>query len=195
MTIATRITQITTDLMFRFYEPGIRRLLTHYETVLIDIGCGGGPDALIENLRGSVPHIWLVVDDKKPRRKDKVLGICTLSDEVPGRHAYIHGSALPELRRHPAVACTALSAMNYAFRVLNVLKVKAEFEADNRGAKGFCWRMGFQREALLKNDNIVGGQLKDVAVYSLPRKRYWRVAASVLRGLWKYVNTEKNKEK
>jgi RimJ/RimL family protein N-acetyltransferase len=58
---------------------------------------------------------------------------------------------------------------------LALLKLKAEFEAHNAGAKGFCLRLGFQREALFKADVKLDGHLRDVAIYSLTAHRYHSV--------------------
>ncbi len=157
-----QIHQIRHNQKFQQYAAGIRSLVGRYQDTLLDVSCGESPEVLVQNLSESLPHVWII-----SARSADVLGLASLTDEIPGRHAYLHGLSHPCLRHHPVVAKTALKAIWYAFSQLKVLKVKAEFEADNRGAKGFCWRMGFQKVAHLIADNQVGGELKDVTLYAL----------------------------
>ncbi len=167
------VRQLSTLLMFRFYEPGIRHLIEHYKDILLDVSCGESTDVLIHNLQASLPHLWLVVDENATlASEDRVKALVTLTDEIPNRHAFIHGVSHPNVRRHPVLMSAAICVMNYAFDTLNVLKVKAEFEAHNKHAKGFCWRYGFQREGYFKHDNVVQNQLHDVVIYSLKKQRF-----------------------
>ncbi len=99
--------------------------------------------------------------------KNRVYGMACLSDITPGRHAFVHGVSHPGIRRHPAVSALGKLVLNVAFNELNVRKVKAEIEANNQGAIGYCRRMGFVREAHFKQDNRIAGQWQDVLVYSL----------------------------
>lgn len=169
-----RILQLTEPAQFERYKLGIARLLEHYHDVLLDASCRE-PVRLLENLAGSLPHVWIITD--ADGLGHGVYGLSSLTDEVPGRHAFIHGISDPAIRRHPGITATALTVMNYAFHRLGVLKVKAEFEADNRTATGFCRRMGFRREAWFANDNRVGDTLRDVAVYTLDRVGFRRLLA------------------
>ncbi len=167
------VRQLSTLLMFRFYEPGIRNLIARYKDILLDEACGENIDILISNLQASLPHVWLVVDENSTiASMDRVKAIVTLTDEIPKRHAFIHGVSHPDVRRHPVLMSAAICVMNYAFETLKVLKVKAEFEANNKHAKGFCWRYGFQREGYFKHDNMVQNQLQDVAIYSLKKQNF-----------------------
>jgi RimJ/RimL family protein N-acetyltransferase len=79
----------------------------------------------------------------------------------------VHGIARPVLRRTKVVDQVVSKVLRVAFDQLDVYKIKAEFDADNRAAKGFCLRMGFTREALLKADTQRGAQKQDIALYSL----------------------------
>jgi RimJ/RimL family protein N-acetyltransferase len=172
-----RIEQIRTPGRFERFRFGIEHLTACYRHVLLDASCEDDPAVLIENLAASLPLLWVLIGEET----ELVLGLASLTDIVPGRHAYLHGLSVPGLRRSPAVAETALAAMAYVFENYGVLKIKAEFEADNLGAKGFCLRMGFRKEGHFRQDNRVGGLLKDVLVYSLPRASFDSLQLGVQR--------------
>lgn len=97
----------------------------------------------------------------------KVYGLACLSPIIPGRHAYVHGVSHPAIRKHPAVRQLGEWVLQVAFQQLGVRKVKAEIEANNPGAQGYCRRLGFVREAHFKQDNRLNGEWVDVLVYSL----------------------------
>ncbi|MGE0201392.1 MAG: GNAT family N-acetyltransferase [Candidatus Melainabacteria bacterium] len=189
------IRHLTTPLIFRLYESGMRRLLSQFDAILLDDATLRNAELerpedeasatennwqtarrlqlLLDNLRTAVPLIWLIVDERADAPSG-VFGLCSFTDVIPGRHAYLHGITDPALRHADVVTGLAVSALQTAFEELNVLKVKAEFEADNAGAKGFCWRLGFRREGLLKSDILVNGVMRDVALYTLTRDDYLR---------------------
>ncbi len=147
---------------FERYKPGIQALLAIYQKVLLDDFCNPNPTLLVDNVGTYVPWLWILAD-----ANERVYAIGGLSPIIPGRHAYVHGVSHPDSRRHPAVRALGEWILNVAFTELNVHKVKAEIEATNWGAKGFCRRMGFIREAHFRRDNLVNGQWQDVLIYSL----------------------------
>ena len=59
-----------------------------------------------------------------------------------------------------------------AFHDLNINKLKVEAYQFNLAVKGFCWQLGFTKEAHFKNDSKVNGEPVDVLVYSLTREKY-----------------------
>lgn len=159
------------------YQASMGDLLKRYRALLLDDASRSGEaerDArlLLENTAACVPWLWVLTDGAC-----QVWAIAALSDIQPGRHAFLHGASHPALKRHSGrgggdIERTLLPVLQAAFQELGLLKLKAEFEADNAGAKGFCLRLGFRREALFKADIQVGGRLRDVAIYSLSAQRY-----------------------
>ena len=168
---------------FERYKPGIQALLTIYQTVLLDDFCNPHPTHLVDNVGTYIPWLWILADPNG--RIDAVAG---LSDIIPGRHAYLHGVSHPDTRKHPAVRALGEWVLQVAFAALGVHKVKAEIEANNPGAKGFCRRMGFIREAHFRRDNRVNGQWQDVLVYSLFAEQ-WRSRRPTVHSSAKPVET------
>jgi RimJ/RimL family protein N-acetyltransferase len=168
------------------YQPAIGALLKTYRGILLDDASRTeNPDAdtcfLMENTAACMPWLWVLADDA-----GEVWAIAALTDVQPGRHAFLHGVTHPDFRKSADagrdIEQTLLSVLKAAFGPLALLKLKAEFERDNPGAKGFCLRLGFQREALFKADVKLDGRLRDVAIYSLPAHRYQSVLLPRLLG-------------
>lgn len=165
-----QVVQLLDVHLFDKYANQIKTLLNFYHHVLVDGTCEAGCDTLLDNLRESVPHVWLLLSNQQ------VVALCNLSDEMINRHVFIHGLSYPEVWQSGHQTDLAMTVMHYAFDQLNVLKVKAEFELGNKTAKGFCWRFGFKKEGHFKNDTLLSGQLSDVVIYSLTRKQFMTIA-------------------
>lgn len=159
------IQRLDQDCLFQQYQPGIDALLFLHQAVLLSCATDN-PAVLVENTRSTVPYLWAITN-----AQHEIWGLACLDGIIPGRHAFLHGAIHPHLREHPQspaiITKTALCAMRAAVQELEVLKIKLEFEADNRGAQGFAWRMGFQQEARLKTDILRSGQRHDVIMASL----------------------------
>jgi RimJ/RimL family protein N-acetyltransferase len=168
---ALKVFQVQSQNDFQLYELGTMALLKRFQSVLLDDFTAGDVQHLVDNTRGYCPWLWLLVS-ADPEPSARVYGLIALSDIIPGRHAFVHGVSHPEIRKHPAIHQLAREVLSIAFNDLKVHKVKAEIEADNIGAKGFCRRMGFTREAHFRQDNKLGGQWHDVLVYSLLAKQF-----------------------
>lgn len=175
------VCQLTTAEALDRHAPGIRHLLRlHRDTLLDDASrCKSLNESeslhedlelLWQNTAGCLPWLWVFV---QPNGIISAIG--ALSDLQPGRHAFLHGVSHPAFRGAGCVAQTLRPLLQTAFEELALIKVKAELETHNRGAMGFCRRFGFQREALFRQDIVVGGLLRDVAVYSLSATRYREV--------------------
>lgn len=158
------IEQITAPKVLASRISGIHRLIAPWLEVLqADTEAPlQDPQILLANLEEQLPYVWIVYN-----RQGEVVASACLTQVVPGRHAYIHGVRDVEYRKHPALRGLIALIFDTAFSDLRLLKLKAEFEADNRGALGFCRLYGFTREAHFREDIHVQGQLKDVVVYSL----------------------------
>lgn len=148
--------------LFQRFKASLQQLLQFYGSVLMDDFCDPNPENLVSNTATYVPWLWLLTDEH-----ERVYALASLSDIIPGRHAFVHGMSHPAIRKHPAIHALGHLILKEAFCTLGVHKVKAEVEGNNLGAKGFCRRMGFTREAHFQQDNCIGGQWQDVLVYSL----------------------------
>ncbi|MEB3206241.1 MAG: GNAT family protein [Vampirovibrionales bacterium] len=144
-------------------------------------------NALFLNVRSTIPYLWLAVAGQQ------VLAATCLSDETPDWQAKIHGVSVDydhgtsdndfaseqrpdcskKLRR-AVIEQTSLAAMNFAFDMLNLHKLTAQFDVDNHGARGYCLRMGFQREARLLAETRRNGQPVDQYRYVLFRDDYFK---------------------
>lgn len=171
---------------FEQYQAGIQAILAPYQSILLDYF--SQPDHtpsedlsgwLTENTRSCLPWIWVLTDDRQ-----RVYALVAFTQVIPGRFAYIHGVSQPpefisenqsaqrKRDRQAVITQFARQVLTEAFALGHFHKIKAEFEADNRGAQGFCQRMGFQREARFLQDNRIAGQWRDVLVYSLFRDQF-----------------------
>ncbi len=162
-----RIDRIYNTRQFEALHPRLEELLSAHQRLLTD-DFVPSLDTLARNLATTVPFLWVGRDVD-----NRLWTGASLNDVIPGRHAFLHGISHPQIRRHPAVTLTAMAALETAFEELAVMKVKAEFDADNRGARGFCLRFGFTKEAHFKDDTRVGGRPKDVVVWSLFAHTYY----------------------
>jgi RimJ/RimL family protein N-acetyltransferase len=161
------IERITRPQQFARHDGALAALIRPHLQVLLDDFSSRTLEEALLNLRDCVPHLWLAFSEE-----GRLVAGASLTEVMPGRHAFLHGVGEWRMRRSPMIPILTLAALDTAFTELGVLKVKAAFETDNLGATGFCRRFGFRREALFKADNRVNGVLKDVAVYSLPATDY-----------------------
>ncbi len=168
MSDSFHVVRVADQATFQRYQSGIQAVLSHYEAVLTDDF--SNPRLLLQNTATYIPFLWLSTD-----AHDNVCGLAALADILPGQYAYLHGVSYPVLRHTHAINDVVQAAFDVAFKPpLSLVKIKAEFDADNRGAKGFCLRMGFVKEAHFKRDTRVNGEPRDVAVYSLFAEDFWR---------------------
>lgn len=149
------------------YLAGLRQIVTFFRKELSDDFSGDHPDTLLENTLSCIPFLWLITDEA-----GNVYASSALSDIVPGRHGFIHGMRLPVVRRHPGVKVLIGMMLRTAFETLGLRKLKAEFDADNRSALGFCLCMGFRREARFPADTVKRGMPCDVLLYALTAEQY-----------------------
>lgn len=166
------VRQIQTPSDLMPYHPSLLVLLkTHHSVLLDDVQRTGNVELdaqfLLENIADYMPWVWLLTDASAT-----VWGIAALSDIQLGRHAFVHGVSHPALRESADIDRTVFPLTQTAFETLNLLKLKAEFEVNNSGARGFCLRLGFRREALFKADVQINGQHRDVTIYSLTAEVY-----------------------
>lgn len=154
------------------YQDSLFELLKTHRHILLDDAQRSDnqqqdSQLLAKNTLSAIPYLWLLVDDS-----NRVWAAGALTDIQPDRHAFLHGISDFALPEKVGITKTFLALAKAAFEELRLLKIKAEFEADNRGAKGFCLRLGFQREALFHHDIRVNGQLRDVLVYTLSAEKF-----------------------
>lgn len=154
------------------YQDSLFRLLETHRHILLDDGQRSGDwqqdsQLLVENTLSAMPYLWLLIDET-----DRVWAAGALTDIQANRHAFLHGVSDCALPEKAWITKTFWTLAKVAFEELGLLKIKAEFEADNRGAKGFCLRLGFQKEAMFHHDILVNGELRDVLIYTLPAERF-----------------------
>lgn len=104
----------------------------------------------MENLNSQARHVWLGVInvDDTPI----VLAASSLTDICEGDSAHIHGLSARHYRHddvkillRQAINAVALAALESAFNEHDCQQVWAVIPKRNAGAKGFCWRWGFER--------------------------------------------------
>ncbi len=122
---------------------------------------------LFENLSAVLPYLWIATDDIR-----QVIATASLTVVTPGHSATLHGVRALAYRKHPMIRELAWSVLSEAFQELRVNKLKAQFEADNVGALGFCRLYGFQKEAHFREESLKQGQRKDVVSYALFQPQY-----------------------
>lgn len=178
------VCQLETEESVSRFARGIQALLARYaDTLLDDAGRTGSWHSdqrlLWRNTADYAPWLWVWAEGQ-----DAVLAVGALSDVQAGQQAYLHGVSHPDCRGTSRVVLTLLPLLQTAFGPLGLHSLKAEVEADNRGAVGFCRRFGFRREAYFPERVAVGGRLRDVIVYSLSASAY---RDSVLPGLLRHL--------
>lgn len=167
-----RVCRIHSEAELAPYQDSLSRLLKTHRAILLDdaqrSGNGTQDTALLfANTASAIPCLWLLVDNE-----NRVWAAGALTDVQPNRHAFLHGVSDPGLAIKTGITQTFLTLAKTAFEELHLQKIKAEFEANNRGAKGFCLRLGFNREAVFRQDIEVNGQCCDVLVYALSRQKF-----------------------
>lgn len=173
-----RVLQIQSEKTLIPYRASLFALLKLHWVTLLDDGQQATPQRLmnnpdtaaallLENTLSAMPYLWLLVDEN-----NRVWAAGALTDIQPGRHGFLHGVSDPDLNPKWGITQTFLALADMAFNELNLLSIKAEFEAHNRGATGFCRRLGFRKVALRERDIRVQGQLYDVALYTLSAERF-----------------------
>jgi RimJ/RimL family protein N-acetyltransferase len=173
------------------YAMGLKNLLHSYRHVLLDdspntfTGLNNKANSsvagqtlterLFQNTCSLSPWLWVVACHLNPQQGNTqqaknhpaVLAACGLSDVISPCHATLHGVYSPRLRRHPVLSELRATVFEAAFVTLQLNKLKAVFESDNWGAKGFCWQNKFVKEGCLKQEVLINGQYKDVDQYAL----------------------------
>ena len=108
------------------------------------------------------------------RDDDTLLGTCTLFDhDRQSRRAQV-GYVLARDAWGQGYAHEAVGALlDHAFEAWNLHRVEADIDPRNQASARLLERLGFQREGLLRERWIVGGEISDTAWYGLLR-REWR---------------------
>jgi hypothetical protein len=140
------ICHITHDTQLLPYRKGLRELLGLFRNTLLPkphaiLNDSEILDLLLENTTSCIPLLWLITNQQQ-----QVYGASVLMDIVPNQHAYVHGITHPAIRKHPMITQLAILMFRTAFMDYELSSVKAEFDQDNKGALGFCRRMGFQKQ-------------------------------------------------
>jgi len=62
--------------------------------------------------------------------------------------------------------------IDYAFKELDLHKLKLGFHHDNIGSKRVAEKCGFEFEGVFKEERLVNGKYKDLVYYSLFKRDY-----------------------
>jgi RimJ/RimL family protein N-acetyltransferase len=103
------------------------------------------------------------------RKSDRqVIGTCTLHHlHRQNRRAEV-GYALGRPYWGNGYMNEAMQALvDYAFRSMNLHRLEADIDPHNKSSARSLERLGFQREGLLRERWIVGGEISDSAIYGL----------------------------
>jgi len=120
------------------------------------------------------------------RETDQLVGMGRLGIDRDGRHrsAEIGGVAHPAWWGTGGSLIGSRLMLHLAFDSLKLHRVWAHLHRDNEAATMLAARVGFQREGVLRDHVLVGGEWWDAAVYSIletewrPGKRPYLVAAT-----------------
>lgn len=151
---------------FQQHQAGMQTLIHQYQAILADDFTQ--PDQLIHHVASNMPYVWIALGNQ-----NQVQLIASLSDVIPGQSAFLHGISAPYLGRKNAIDALTESVLGCAFQELKLHKLKAEFEANNMGALGFCRRMGFSKEAHFKAETRLQGTWHDACRYVLFADTYF----------------------
>ncbi|MFO1253250.1 MAG: GNAT family N-acetyltransferase [Inhella sp.] len=113
------------------------------------------------------------------RADDALLGTCTLYKIHAGNRRAEVGYGLGPRHWGQGYAREAVAALlDWGFGPLNLHRVEADIDPENRASAQLLQRLGFQLEGRLRERWIVAGQVSDSAIYGL-LAREWKARASV----------------
>lgn len=119
-----------------------------------------------EIIAGYVPYFWLFLDEYT----HKTLGFCYLYDIVPAKN-HIHTASASICFDKNAFGAPAQNAaktlLKSLFQDYKIYKIKAECYLDNHYVPNFLIKLGFNKEAVLKNEAIVENKPKDIEIWSI----------------------------
>ena len=145
-------------------------LMLQYRHKLFDDEYINGDKPYIERvyeiINAHVPYFWLFYDTNTL----KVQGFCYFYDIIPHKN-HIHTASASicfdkAVWGKPALS-VAKKLLNQVFCTLNIYKIKAECYFDNYFMPNFLTKLGFRREAILKNETIVDNQPKNIEIWSI----------------------------
>ena len=179
---SVQIVQIIDLVQFNALKPAIQKLIAPYRSVLCDDatpvrGAEKQIAHVMENLQTTIPYVWLALEGGSLAHT----GV-SLTDVVIGETAWLHGVSSNDLTsvscgysstfRRWVIAKTVLAAMTTAFDVLGCQILHASFAETNRGAKGFCLRMGFKKQGTQYQDFMQDGKHQNSLLYTLSRSHF-----------------------
>lgn len=126
---------------WQHYAPALAALLAIHASALHDAASApGGVSTLLDNCASTRPYLWLALEE------GRAIACASLSAVQPGKEATLHGALHPAARKHPLAQVLWQCVLTCArTEGLALQRLIAEFDSDNRGAKGFCLRHGFQK--------------------------------------------------
>lgn len=153
MAVIQRLTTLPLSNLTALHTQLMELLAPHYKQLA---EAGQSLEMLATNALSHLPYLWLAWEG------ETLLAACYFSDVSPGQSATLHGASSPEARRHPIKRQLASQVLATAFGdELQLSEVIAIFDADNRGAKGFCLMAGFRPHPQLNPTPIPGIQRAD----------------------------------
>jgi len=126
-------------------------------------------ERVYEIITNHSPYFWVFYDTNTL----KTVGFCYFYDIVTSKkriHSACTSICFDKSVFGPGAQNAAKSLLSHVFSCLHITKIKAECYTDNYLIPKFLERLGFCREAILKNETVVRGEGKDIEVWSIFRK-------------------------
>ena len=190
------IIHVTEPSILDLFQGDILDLLGLYQTVLCSPAddAAHSVEALYDNIKAACPNCWLAVSGS-----GHVLSLATLEECARGSTALLHGISAPtsgltvspkDLVKRAVIQITA-SILEEGFQARGLQRINAQFDADNHGARGFCLRFGFQKNAQWVPACLGEGKATDPeqALWTLTNQRYWQITRPLLTKALQRINS------
>lgn len=157
------------NLDFTAFWPIVKLMLRHRHKLFDDEYLNSDTPLLqrvYEIVEDYIPYFWLFLDKKTA----KTLGFCYLYDIVTAKNTIYTACAticFDKSAYGPRAQNAAKTLLNTLFQDYKIYKIKAECYSHNIHIPNFLVKLGFCREAVLKNETIVENRPENIEIWSI----------------------------
>lgn len=127
-------------------------------------------DKVIDLIENVSPYFWIIIDKKST----KVAGFAFLSNIVGAGKNY-HSAEITTCFKQEFwgdfTKSTAKKFIKYCFKKYGFEKLKASIFQNNMRVRMLLQLSGFKKEATLRGETLKNGELQDIEIYSILRKK------------------------